>query len=397
MTNKILYKGFTLINGTGEAPVKDSYIIVEDKKIVKVGKVEELKNIDGIREIDLTGKTVMPGLINSHVHITMEPVGDPVSIMSKESVAKTTLRGVANLKKHLLSGTTFFRDLGASNGIDFDLRDAVNEGLVEGPQFVASGRCLTMTGGHGWFIGREADGIDELRKAAREQLKAGADLLKIMATGGVMTKGVEPGSPQLSMEEMKAAVIEAHKAGKKTATHAQGTEGIKNAVLAGIDSVEHGIFLDDEVIQLMVDKGVYLVPTLVAPYFIVKNGVEAGIPKFAVDKSNYVMKYHSESFRKAYKAGVKIAMGTDAGTPFNLHDGAPHELKLMVECGMSPMEAIVASTKSSADLLGVLDDYGTIEEGKYADFLVLDENPLDNLDTLFQINGIYKLGKKVNL
>lgn len=391
---KTLYKGFTLINGTGETPVKNSYFVVEDKKIVKVGNGESPLS-DDMEVVDLTGKTVMPGLINSHVHITMEPVGDPVSIMERESAAKTTLRGVANLKKHLHSGTTFFRDLGAPKGIDFDLRDGVNEGLVEGPQFLAAGKCVTMTGGHGWFIGREADGVDETRKAAREQLRAGSDIVKIMATGGVMTKGVEPGSPQLTMEEMKSAVDEAHKAGKKTASHAQGTEGIKNAILAGIDSIEHGIFLDDEVIQLMVDKGVYLVPTLVAPYFIVENGVEAGIPKYAVDKSEYVMKFHMDSFTKAYKAGVKIAMGTDAGTPFNLHDAAPHELKLMIQCGMTPMESLVASTKSSADLLGILDNYGTLEEGKFADFLVLNENPIDNIDTLFDINSVYKLGNKV--
>ena len=395
MSNRTLYKNFRLIDGTGNDPIENAYFIIEDKRIIKIGKISELEDVDGIGSIDLNGKTIIPGLINSHVHITMEPAADPVSIMSKESIAKTTLRGVNNLKKHLLSGTTYFRDLGAPDGIDFDLRDGVNEGLIEGAQFVTAGKCLTMTGGHGWFIGREADGVDELRKAAREQLKAGADVIKIMATGGVMTKGVEPGSPQLSMEEIQAAVIEAHKAGKKTATHAQGTEGIKNAVLAGIDSVEHGIFLNDEVIQLMVEKGVYLVPTLVAPYFIVKNGVEAGIPKYAVDKSEYVMKYHMESFTNAYKAGVKIAMGTDAGTPFNLHDAAPYELKLMAECGMSPMETIVASTKGSADLLGILDNYGTLEEGKFADFLVLNENPLNNLDTLFNLDAVYKLGKKV--
>lgn len=394
MAKKTLFKGFTLINGTGEAPIENAYFVVEDKKITKVGNGDYLNSLDGLEVVDLTRKTVMPGLINSHVHITMEPIGDPVSLMTNESHAKTTLRGVANLKKHLLSGTTYFRDLGAPGGLDFTLRDAVNEGLIDGPQFLTAGKCLTMTGGHGWFIGREADGVDELMKAAREQLKAGADVIKIMATGGVMTKGVEPGSPQLSMEEMKSAVKEAHKAGKKTATHAQGTEGIKNAILAGIDSVEHGIFLDDEVIQLMVEKGVYLVPTLVAPYFIVENGVEAGIPQYAVDKAKYVMKYHMDSFTKAYKAGVKIAMGTDAGTPFNLHSDAPHELKLMVQCGMSPMEALVASTKSSADLLGILDNYGTLEEGKFADFLVLNENPLDNLDTLFDINFVYKLGRK---
>ncbi len=391
----MLFKGFRLIDGTGKEPVENAYMLVEDDRILKIGEVDELKSTNGLVEVDLQGKTVMPGLINSHVHITMEPIGDPTSLMAKESQSKTALRGVANLRKHLLSGTTFFRDVGAGYGIDFALRDAVNEGLIQGPQFLAAGRCLTMTGGHGWFIGREADGVDELRKAAREQLKAGADVIKIMATGGVMTKGVEPGSPQLSMEEMAAAVEEAHKAGKKTATHAQGTQGIKNAVLAGIDSVEHGIFLDDEVVQLMVNRGTYLVPTLVAPYFIVENGLEAGIPKHAVDKANYVMDYHKESFKKAYKAGVKIAMGTDAGTPFNFHDKAPYELKLMVECGMSPMDAIVSSTKNSADLLGVLENYGTLEEGKYADFLVLNENPLENLDTLFELDEVYKLGKKV--
>lgn len=395
MSNSVIYKNFNMIDGTGDTPVENAYMIVEDKKIVEVGSVDSLESTENMEVVDLTGKTVMPGLINSHVHITMEPVADPVSIMSKDSIAKTTLRGVANLKKHLMAGTTFFRDLGAPNGIDLELRDAVNEGLVQGPQFHSAGKCITMTGGHGWFIGREADGVDETRKAAREQLKAGADVVKIMATGGVMTKGVEPGSPQLSIEEMKSAVIEAHKAGKKTATHAQGTEGIKNAILAGIDSIEHGIFLDDETIQLMVDKGVYLVPTLVAPYFIVVNGTAAGIPQHAVDKSNYVMKFHIESFKKAYKAGVKIAMGTDAGTPFNLHDAAAYELKQMAEYAMTPMESIVASTKSSADLLGILDNYGTLEKGKFADFLVLNENPLDNLDTLFHIDSVYKLGEKV--
>lgn len=392
---KQLFKNFRLIDGNGGIPIEKAFLIVKDKKIVEIGDISNLKADDQIKVIDLHGKTIMPGLINSHVHITMEPVGDPVSIMMSESNAKTSLRGVNNLKKHLKAGTTFFRDLGAKDGIDIDLRNAVKEGIIEGPEFVTAGSCVTMTGGHGWFIGRESDGVNETRKAAREQLRAGSDLIKIMATGGVMTKGVEPGSPQLSMEEMEAAVIEAHKAGKKAATHAQGTVGIKNAILAGIDSIEHGIFLDDEVIQLMIDRGVYLVPTLAAPFFIIEAGVKGGVPKQAVDKSNYVMKFHQESFTKAYKAGVKIAMGTDAGTPFNLHDKAPYELKLMVQCGMTPMDSIVASTKSSADLLGILDNYGTLEEGKFADFLVLDENPIENLDTLFEINSVYKLGRKV--
>lgn len=395
MSDRTLYKGFTLIDGSGKAPVENAWFMVEDKKIVDIGQGDEHPAVDESQVVDLSGKTVMPGLINCHVHITMEPVADPFSILSNESDAQTALRSAVNLKKHLKAGTTFFRDLGAPNFIDLDLRDAVKKGMIQGPEFVAAGKCISMTGGHGWSIGKEADGVDEVMKAAREQLKAGADLLKVMATGGVMTPGVEPGSPQLSMEEMRAAVVEAHKVGKKVATHAQGAEGIKNAVLAGVDSVEHGIFLTDEIIELMLERGTYLVPTLAAPYFIVKNGVEAGIPEYAVRKSESVMESHMNSFKKAHKAGVKIAMGTDAGTPFNLHDKAPYELKLMAECGMTPMETIVASTKNAAELLGIDENYGTLEKGKFADFLVLDENPLDNLDTLFNINRVYKLGKLV--
>lgn len=393
MSNKTLYKGFTLIDGTGETPIENAYLIVEDKKIVKVGKASELESNKELKVVDLSGKVVMPGLINSHVHINLEPVGDPFGV--NKSDAAITLKSTESLKKHLYSGTTFFRDLGGINYIDLDLRDAVAAGTIEGPEFLAAGKCVCMTGGHGWTIGREADGPDEVRKAAREQLRAGADVIKVMATGGVMTKGVEPGSPQLSEEEMRAAIEEAHKVGSKTATHAQGTRGIKNAVRAGIDSVEHAIFLDDEVIEMMVERGTYTVPTLAAVDFIVKNGIEGGIPDYVVRKAESVQEAHRNSIKKAYEAGVKIAMGTDSGTPFNLHGSAPHEVKLLVECCMTPMDALVAATKGSADCLGILDNYGTLEEGKFADFLVLDENPLDNLDTLFDINSVYKLGRKV--
>jgi len=373
---KTLYKNCTLIDGTGNEPINTSFT-VEDGRIIEIGD-----NLKADKEIDLDGKYIMPGLINSHVHITMEPIGDPFVLIMNESDAKAAIRGVKNLNKQLKSGTTYFRDLGASNGVDIDLRNAVNEGLIEGAEFKCAGSVVTMTGGHGWPIGREADGVDETRKAAREQLKKGSDLVKIMATGGVMTTGVEPGSPQLSMEEMKAAVEEAHKAGKKTASHAQGTQGIKNAILAGIDSIEHGLILDEEAVDMMYENNTYLVPTLVAPYVIVEKGVEAGIKKDSYEKAVSIMESHIKSFKMSYEKGVKIAMGTDAGTPFNTHDMAWMELKLMIEYGMKPMDAIVSSTRNSAELLDILDDYGTIEKGKFADFLILDENPLENIETL---------------
>ena len=258
---------------------------------------------------------------------------------------------------------------------------------------ITAGPLICMSGGHGWRGGREIDGVDEARKAARQVIREGADFVKFSATGGVMTPGVEPGSPQLTFPEMEALCFETNKAGKRSATHAQGSGGILDAVKAGVTSVEHGIFLTDEIIALMIEKGTWLVPTLAAPYNIVKHGLEGGIPEYAVRKANMIIGAHNESFRKAYRAGVKIAMGTDAGTPFNEHGESWFELKLMCENGMSPMEAIVVTTKNAAELLDIDQDYGTLEPGKYADFIVLDGNPLENLEVLSDVKATYRHGE----
>ena len=225
--------------------------------------------------------------------------------------------------------------------------------------------------------------------------KHGVDLIKIMATGGVMTPGVEPGSAQLTMEEMKAAIDEAHKADRKTATHAQGTQGIKNALHAGIDSIEHGIFLDDECIDWMVEHGTYLVPTLAAPRCILDAGVEKGMKDYVLRKANLVVDAHIESFKKAYQRGVKIAMGTDAGTPYNFHNNSAFELELMVANGMKPMDAIVASTRNGADCIGVLKDYGTIEAGKVADIIAIEGDPLQDISCVRKVRTVYKAGEKL--
>lgn len=392
MAEKILFQNATIIDGTGNDPIKGS-LLIDGSDILEVGNV----TCEDARSIDLSGKTIMPGIINAHAHITFEANADPVSQIMRESDASIALRAQRNLMRQLRSGVTFLRDMGAPKYIDIDVRNARNQGLIYGPEFICAGRPITMTGGHIWVLGRECDGLDEVRKGVREQLRAGADLIKIIATGGVLTPGVEPGAPQLNYDEICVAVEEANKAGKKTATHAQGSTGIMNAVRAGINSVEHGFFLTDEIIELMIEKGTYLVPTFFAVHAIYDGGVASGIPAQAVAKVEKAMHPHAESFKKAYKAGVKMAMGPDSGTPLCLHTAPTYELTLMVQNGMSTKDAIVAATKNGADLLGILDRYGTLEQGKAADFLVLDADPLADISALqTNLESVYKLGKLVN-
>ena len=391
----LLLKNGHLIKGTGEEPLCNTDLLIEEG-IIKEIKPTGLIPFNQYHTVDIANMTVMPGLINCHVHVTLEPVGDPFSLLNNENRTKAALRAAVNVKKHLQSGVTYLRDMGGYDNIDLEVKSCVEEGFIPGPGMQVSGKALTMTGGHGHRFGRECDGEDDARKAAREQLKAGADIIKLMATGGVLTPGVEPGSPQLTIKEMAAAIEEAHKAGRKTAAHAQGTVGIKNALIAGIDSIEHGIFLDDETIEMMIAQNTYFVPTLVAPYFIIKYGPEGGAPEYAIEKSKRVEEFHTKSFIKALKAGVKIAMGTDSGTPFNLHDGTVQELLLMVKYGMKPLEVITAATKTAAELLGIDNDYGTLEEGKFADLIVLAENPLTDMQTMLDIKYVYKKGVNVN-
>lgn len=375
-----------LIDGVSQNEKINQLICVEDGKIKSIC---DYKKVDGtIYETD----TLMPGLLNCHVHV-MDPVGFPTSY--KFTLMEKAFYAQKNCEEYLKSGITTVRNLGAEQNFDLEIKKAINEGLIKGPHMICSGRVICMTGGHGCTNGIEADGVDECRKAARQQLKNGVDVIKVMATGGVMTKGVEPGSAQLTQEEMAAIIEEAHKAGRKTATHAQGTQGIKNALYAGIDSIEHGIFLDQECIDYMKAHGVYLVPTLVAPQCICDAGVEHGIADYMVRKANYVKDAHVDSFKRAYKQGVKIAFGTDAGTPFNYHSNCLWELELMEKYGVDRMDILKICTHNSADLIGVLDAYGTIEQGKMADLVLLNQNPLDSISNVRDIQKVIKDGEIV--
>jgi imidazolonepropionase-like amidohydrolase len=376
-----------VITGDGRI-LEHATVLVEAEKIVRVAK-SGITIPQNVKKIPLDGLTLLPGFIDAHIHICIDGSSDPITTLLNESQTATTLKAARAAQKTLMAGVTSIRDMGGKNGIDLGLKQAINSGLIPGPRMLVSGRLICMTGGHGWQIGHEANGPDDVRRAAREQIKAGADIVKLMATGGVMTPAVEPGSEQLTEEEMRAGVEEAHKAGKKTATHAMGTKGILNALRAGIDSIEHGVYLDEEAVALMAELNVPMVPTISALYFIETRGVEAGIPAYAVEKTLKVKPHHLASIRMAREAGVPVAAGTDAGTPFNLHGQNLSEIKLLVDYGgFSPMEAIEAGTRVSARVMGLENELGTIEEGKLADIVLVKGNPLDDVDILLQQENI---------
>ena len=386
---KRLFKNGNIVDAAAKKVYKAD-ILVEDGVIAAVGTDLDLPK--NIRTTDLHGQYVLPGLFNCHVHITSNP--DPRA-PRPTSDAALTIQAMNNLALHLSSGVTYIRDVGSANFIDIVLRDAVAVGQINGPDMQTSGKCICMTGGHGWSTGRQADGRDDCRKAAREMLRAGSDWIKVMATGGVMTKGVEPGAEQLSVEEMAVIVEEAHKKGARVCTHAQGNSGIRNALEAGIDCIEHGIYLDDEIIDTMLKKGSWLVPTLCAPHFILKYGIAGGVPDYAVKKTEVVHAAHTASFQKAYKAGVKIACGTDAGTPYNPHNGTPNELILMVKAGLTPFQAIETATINSARLLKVDDILGTIEPGKKAHLAIFKNDPTEDINNILDCRMTVKDGEIV--
>jgi len=353
-------------DGTVEADVA-----VEDGDIVAVGDVP-----DGDRTIDASGAFVTPGLIDAHVHLMMAGGPNPEA-RRHESLARSSFTVANNLATALDVGVTTLRDLGSREGIAIDARDAVADGVLEGPRVHAAGQNVTMTGGHGHWFGLEADGRDGVRAAAREQLKRGADVVKCMATGGVLTEGANIGAPELTPEELDALVEAASAKGVPTAAHAHGAQGIANAAEAGITSVEHGTFMDRPTAETMAAEDTYWVPTASALHGIVENGVEAGIPEWAVEKAEAAASAFDDAFDHALAAGVDVAMGTDAGTPFNHFEDLAQELVYMVDHGLSPAAALEAATVNAADLLG-LDDVGLVEAGYRADLLVLDANPLED-------------------
>lgn len=383
-------------------------IVVEGERIQRVISANDIKIPVDSTTVDLSNATVLPGLIDCHTHITAPPKADHYAEIYtfKDTPFDDAFNGVRNSRITLMAGFTSIRDVGSIAFLAVDLRNAINRGDFPGPRIVASGPYISMTGGHGdlnnyapqvsykWFPEERgfslADGVDQVRHVVRAQLKYGVDVIKIGATGGVLSKGDSPGAPQYTLEELKAAADEAHMGGRKIAAHAHGAEGIKRAILAGIDSIEHASLVDDEGIRLAKEHGTYFDMDIYNDDYLLGKAIDVGLPKENVDKEKMVGRTQRENFEKAFKAGVKMSFGTDAGV--YPHGDNAKQFAVMVRFGMTPAQAIRTATANSADLIGRSKDVGTIEAGKFADIIAVSGDPLQDVKLLENVGFVMKGG-----
>jgi imidazolonepropionase-like amidohydrolase len=384
MTMTLAITNGTIIDGRGGEPIRGT-LVIEGERITHLGRQGEVAIPRDATVIDAMGGSILPGLIDCHVHFMLEYPDIMRGLITQPSLR--LLQAIPRMRATLEAGITTVRDAAGSPA---GLKIAVERGIVSGPRMQIAVSMISQTGGHGdgffpccvdiGFFGMRfydvpsgvSDGIDEVRKATRKILRAGADWIKLATTGGVLSTSDAPTSSQLTVEEIATAVYEAAAQEKRCMAHAQGSQGIKNALLGGVASIEHGVYLNDELIDLMIERDVFLVPTLVAPVAVVEFATEHPdiLPPMMAAKATDVIEAHRQSFRRAVEAGVKVAMGTDAGVGKHGENG--RELVLMVENGMTPMQAIVASTANAALLLHLDEHVGTLEVGKLADVVIVD-------------------------
>ena len=382
----------------------DQIIWIEGDRIKAIGNASEIssKLPPATKIVDLSNSTVLPGLVDCHTHLTMTPYDSGPAGLHL-SYPRQALTGARNARVTLEAGFTTVRNVGGAGYSDIALRDAIKAGDVPGPRMLVSGPPLSITGGHGdqnflapqfaWSDDGVADGVDAVEKRVRENIKYGADVIKFMATGGVLSEGDNPALAQYSPEEMKAIVDTAHGLGRKVAAHAHGAVGIKYAVLAGVDSIEHGSYINDEDIQLMKERGTYLVPTVYLEDWLMENVQVLGLTPNMIEKAKLVLPIAQQNLSHAFKSGVKVALGTDAAVyPHGLNG---HEFGKMVQMGLSPLQAIQAGTVNAADLLGWSDRVGTLEPGKYADIVAIQGDPLADIHLLENVQFVMKGGEVV--
>ncbi|MDH3259631.1 MAG: amidohydrolase family protein [Acidimicrobiia bacterium] len=397
---RLLFRGGSVFDAT-DAPQASADVVVEDGRILEVGT-----GLDGDQAIDCTGLHLLPGLFDSHVHVMLSHID--MWRLVQTPFSYRFFEAAGNLAATLRAGITTVRDAG---GADLGIKQAVEDGLIDGPRMQISLKMLSQTGGHGdgWMASGGTlalfpsypgmpetivDGVEEMRRKVRELIRDGADVIKVATSGGVLSPRDEPTHAHFRLAELEVLVEEATAAGIGVMAHAQATVGIKNAIQAGIRSIDHGIYLDDQAIEMMLERGTFLVPTLVAPTGVLR-AAEAGaqIPETSLAKAREVIEVHRDSFNRAVQAGVKIAMGTDTGvTP---HGENLAELTLMVEGGMTPHRALVATTRTAAELMGLDKELGTLEPGKRADLVVVDGDPFEVAELPERITQVWKDGHRV--
>jgi imidazolonepropionase-like amidohydrolase len=400
--HRVIVRAGRLLDVKTGNTLNDQAIVIEDDKIVSVGSASTIKADPGTETINLPHATVLPGLIDSHTHLTFAPTNLGYEGLGI-SVPREALTGARNARVTLLAGFTTVRNVGAKGYSDIALRDAINAGDVPGPRMLVSGPALGITGGHcdDNLLAPEyhevalgvADGVDAVRHKVRENIKYGADVIKICATGGVMSKGDDPNASQYTREEMKAIVEEAHRLGRKVAAHAHGAEGVIWASEAGVDSIEHGHLMNDDAIATLKKNGTYIVPTLYLMDWHRENLGKIKAPDFAVRKMKEVSAVGQNNLKKAFAAGLRVAFGTDAAVyPHGLN---AHEFAVYVRLGMTPLQAIQTATINASDLLGWSSKIGTLEPGKFADLIAVDGDPLKDVTTLEQVKFVMKGGEVV--
>ena len=395
-----------LFDGTGDKLRENMVIVVTGDRIQNVAPAGSVSIPADATVLDLSKATVLPGLIDCHTHLGARADRYDEIYNFKDTPFHSAFAAVINARKTLESGFTSVRDVGSAPFLAVDLRNSINEGFIPGPRIVASGPGISITGGHGDLNNfspqtrvsmfpeerdfQIADGVDQIRHVVRAQVKYGVDVIKILATGGVLSKGDSPGAPQFTLEELKAAAEEAHMAGRKIAAHAHGTQGIKNAILAGIDSIEHASLIDDEGIRLAKERGVYLVMDIYNDDYLLGKAIEFGLPKENVEKEKKIGREQRENFERAARGGARMAFGTDAGV--YPHGDNAKQFFYMVKYGLTPAQAIHAATSNAADLIGRAKDVGTIEAGKFADVIAVTGNPLEDVRALENVGFVMKGG-----